>query len=46
MITTLTDTTSSAVDKKLVEMRETGGVTAMGRVLTLLIVANAGELDG
>ncbi len=45
MITTLTDTTSSAVDKKLVEMRETGGVTAMGRVLTLLIVASAGELD-
>lgn len=45
MITTLTDTTSSAVDKKLIEMRETGGVTAMGRVLTLLIVASAAELD-
>lgn len=37
MITTLTDTTSSAVDHKLIEMREEGGVTAQGRVLTLLI---------
>lgn len=45
MITTLTDTTTSAVDKKLIEMRETGGVTAMGRVLTLLIVADGGDLD-
>lgn len=45
MITTLTDTTSSAIDKKLVEMRDTGGETALGRVLTLLIVASADDLD-
>ncbi|MGP9693587.1 6-phosphogluconolactonase [Brachybacterium sp. AOP25-B2-12] len=44
MITTLTDTTSSAIDKKLVEIREEGGVTALGRVLTLIIVASVDDL--
>lgn len=44
MITALKDTTSSEVDRKLIEMREDGGVTAMGRVLTLLIVASTDDL--
>ena len=45
MITTLKDTTSSEIGAKLVDMREEGGVTAMGRVLTLMIVADADAVD-
>lgn len=45
MITTLTDTTASAVGKKLIAMRDEGGVTALSRVLTLLIVAGPDDLD-
>ncbi|MFL0457718.1 6-phosphogluconolactonase [Brachybacterium paraconglomeratum] len=39
MITTLTDTTASAVDKTMTEMRETFGENTIGRVLTLIIIA-------
>lgn len=45
MITTLTDTTSSTVDRRLIAMREEFGVTAQGRVLTLIIVASADDLE-
>ncbi|MCS6710602.1 6-phosphogluconolactonase [Brachybacterium sp. EF45031] len=45
MITTLTDTTASAVDKKMAQMRETFGANAIGRVLTLIIVATGEEID-
>lgn len=45
MITTLTDTTASAIDKKMIEMRETYGVTTLSRVLTLLVVAQDDDLD-
>lgn len=45
MITHLTDTSASAVDKKLIAMRESGGVVAVGRVLTLLILAEPDQLD-
>lgn len=45
MITTLTDTTASAIDKKMTEMRETFGVTTIGRVLTLLIIATGDDTD-
>lgn len=46
MITTLTDTTASAVEKKMMEMRETFGATTIGRVLTLIIVASGEDVDG
>lgn len=39
MITTLTDTTASAIDKKMIEMRETFGENTIGRVLTLIIIS-------
>lgn len=45
MITTLIDTTASEIDKKMIEMRETFGVTTIGRVLTLLIVATGKDMD-
>lgn len=45
MITTLTDTTASAIDKKMIEMRETFGATTLGRVLTLMIVAEGEDID-
>ncbi len=44
MITTLTDTTASAIDKKMIQMRETFGATTIGRVLTLLIVATGEDI--
>lgn len=43
MIIDLPDTTTSAVSKRLVSLREEGGVVALGRVLTLIIVADRGE---
>ncbi|MBD7994082.1 glucose-6-phosphate dehydrogenase assembly protein OpcA [Arthrobacter sp. Sa2CUA1] len=39
MIVELPDTTTSKVSKKIVAMRDKGGVVALGRVLTLVIVA-------
>jgi glucose-6-phosphate dehydrogenase assembly protein OpcA len=45
VITTLTDTTASAIDKKMIEMRETFGANTLGRVLTLLIVATGENVD-
>ena len=44
MIIDLPSSTTSAVNKKLVELRESGGVLALGRVLTLVIVTDDGEL--
>lgn len=38
MILDLPSTTSSAINKKMIEMREKGGANAQGRVLTLVIV--------
>ncbi|WP_437584874.1 glucose-6-phosphate dehydrogenase assembly protein OpcA [Paramicrobacterium sp. CJ85] len=43
MIIDMPDTTTSAISKRLVVMREEGGVVALGRVLTLIIVANHGD---
>ncbi|WP_328608160.1 glucose-6-phosphate dehydrogenase assembly protein OpcA [Amycolatopsis sp. NBC_00345] len=40
MIIDLPSTTTSALNKKLVEIREQGGQVALGRVLTLVIVAD------
>ncbi|PWH05763.1 6-phosphogluconolactonase [Brachybacterium endophyticum] len=45
MITTLNETTSSAISKKMTEMRETFGATTLGSVLTLIIVATGEDID-
>ncbi|MQA60091.1 MAG: glucose-6-phosphate dehydrogenase assembly protein OpcA [Actinophytocola sp.] len=42
MIIDLPSTTTSQVNSKLVELRERGGAVALGRVLTLVIVADDG----
>jgi len=39
MIIQLQDTTSSRVASRLVVVREEGGVVALGRVLTLIVLA-------
>ena len=43
MIIDLPSTTTSRVNKKLVELRESGGAVALGRVLTLVIVTGDGS---
>lgn len=43
MIIDLPATTTSLVNSKLVHLREQGGVNALGRVLTLVIVTDDGE---
>lgn len=43
MIVDLPDTTTSAVSKTLVKIREEGGAVALGRVLTLVIATPLGE---
>jgi glucose-6-phosphate dehydrogenase assembly protein OpcA len=43
MIVDLPSSTISAVNKKLVELRESGGVLAQGRVLTLVIITDDGS---
>ncbi len=42
MIVDLPDTTTSKVAKSIVKLREQGGVTALGRVLTLVVVTECG----
>ncbi|MCI0142647.1 glucose-6-phosphate dehydrogenase assembly protein OpcA [Arthrobacter bambusae] len=42
MIVDLPDTTTSNVSKKLMALREQGGVIALGRVLTLVVVTKSG----
>ena len=43
MIVDLPNTTSSAISKTLVKIREEGGAVALGRVLTLIITTQLGE---
>ncbi|CAN5501484.1 glucose-6-phosphate dehydrogenase assembly protein OpcA [soil metagenome] len=43
MIVDLPNTTTSAVSKALVQIREEGGAVALGRVLTLVIATSLGE---
>jgi glucose-6-phosphate dehydrogenase assembly protein OpcA len=43
MIVDLPSSTTSAVNRRLVELRESGGVLALGRVLTLVIVTDDGS---
>lgn len=45
MRTKLTDTTSSEIAARLVELREEGGAVALGRVLTLIVIADDEELE-
>ncbi len=45
MIIDLPDTTTSSINKRLVELRETGGAVALGRVLTLVILTDDGEAE-
>jgi len=47
MIVDLPSSTTSAVNKKIVELREKGGVLALGRVLTLVILTDdSAALEG
>ncbi|WP_420110930.1 glucose-6-phosphate dehydrogenase assembly protein OpcA [Pseudactinotalea sp.] len=41
----LADTTASAVASKLVDLREEGGAVALGRVLTLIVVADGADIE-
>ncbi|NLE82854.1 MAG: glucose-6-phosphate dehydrogenase assembly protein OpcA [Rhodococcus sp.] len=43
MITDLPSTTTTAVSKKLVELRKTGGAVTLGRVLTLVVCTRDSE---
>jgi glucose-6-phosphate dehydrogenase assembly protein OpcA len=45
MIIELPDTTTTAVTKALVRLRDEGGAVALGRVLTLIIDAEAGDVE-
>ena len=45
MIVDLPSTTTAAVSKKLVRLRNDVGAMALGRVLTLLIIADESDAD-
>jgi glucose-6-phosphate dehydrogenase assembly protein OpcA len=45
VIVTLPDTTTSAIDRKLTEIRHAGGAIALGRVLTLIISTTTDECE-
>ncbi len=45
MIVELKDTTTSKIGKKLQDLRETGGVVALGRVLSLIVETDAAHLE-
>ncbi|WP_163505690.1 glucose-6-phosphate dehydrogenase assembly protein OpcA [Fodinicola acaciae] len=45
MIVTLSDTTTSAIDRRLTEMRHSGGAVALGRVLSLVVVTSPEESE-
>ena len=45
MIIDIPDTTTGAVNRKLVDLRETGGAVALGRVLTLVVVTDDGHVE-
>ncbi len=45
MIITLTDTSTAEIGARLVDLREEGGVVALGRVLTLVIIATGDEAE-
>lgn len=45
MKTTMSDTTTSAIASRLVDLREEGGAVALGRVLTLVIVVDGADIE-
>ena len=45
MIYDLPDTTTGAVNKKIIDIRESGGAVALGRVMTLIIVTEEGNAE-
>ena len=45
MIVDMPNTTASKIGKRLNELRETGGVVALGRVLTLIISAEEDRIE-
>ncbi len=45
MIIDIPDTTTHAVDRRLLELRDQGGAVALGRVLTLVIVTDDGHAE-
>jgi glucose-6-phosphate dehydrogenase assembly protein OpcA len=45
VIVDLPSTTTSAINRRLVEIRETGGAVALGRVLTLVIITDDVEAE-
>ena len=45
MIVDLPDTTTNAVNKALIKLRDEGGAVALGRVLTLVIDAQGGDVE-
>ncbi len=45
MIIDMPDTTTGKVARRLIELRESGGAIALGRVLTLVIVTDDGESE-
>lgn len=45
MIYDLPDTTTGAVNRKIVDIRESGGAVALGRVMTLIIVTDDGPAE-
>lgn len=45
MIVSMENTTASAIDKKLTQLRDEHGVVALSRVLTLVVLAQAGHSE-
>ncbi|WP_454043781.1 glucose-6-phosphate dehydrogenase assembly protein OpcA [Cellulosimicrobium sp. Marseille-Q8652] len=45
MIIDLPDTTTNAVNKRLVRLRDEGGAIALGRVLTLVVIAREADVE-
>ena len=45
MIIDMPETTTTAVDKRLVRLRDEGGAVALGRVLTLVIIAEEADVE-
>ncbi|GAB2473542.1 glucose-6-phosphate dehydrogenase assembly protein OpcA [Xylanimonas ulmi] len=45
MIIDMPKTTTTAVDKRLVRLRDEGGAVALGRVLTLVVMADEGDVE-
>jgi glucose-6-phosphate dehydrogenase assembly protein OpcA len=46
VIIDMPDTTTNAVGKRLARLREEGGAVALGRVLTLVVVADEADIEG